>query len=340
MATTRRAVVTGVTGMVGMAVARLLAERGWTVRGVVRRPLDPRPEYLAEEHIGDLGRPESLLGACSGADLVVHAGGLVSDWAPAEEFWRINCGGTRALLREALRAGVDRFTYVGTANVFGFRTDEVINEDSAKICPPFLYPRSKLAAETSVWAAGNRGLGVTVIYPTWVFGPGDRHLAPELVVNLLAGRFVHMGCREAPLELTYSENLAEATVLASTADAGRGAGFIVGDGFGVTLGEFTDAVATTAGLPSPRFTIPTPVAKGLGVVSEAVARFARSSRRPMLTRYAVSSLATGVRFDLRRIQSLGYRPAVPLSEALERALGGVSAHEYKEGRHELRYATG
>ena len=325
MATTRRAVVTGITGMVGMAVAQLLTTQGWTVRGVVRAPLSPRPDYVAEEYLGDLCRPESLAGACRDAELVVHSGGLVSDWSPAEDFWRINRDGTRALLREATRSGVDRFVYVGTANVFGFRTNEVINEDSAKICPPYLYPRSKLAAENSVWEYGERGLGVTAVYPTWVFGPGDRHLVPELVTNLRAGRFVHIGRGQAPLELTYSENLAEAIVLASTADAGRGAGFIVGDGFGATLGDFINATAAAAGVAPPRFSIPFGVAKGLGGISEAVARFVPGSGRPMLTRYAVASLATGVRFDLRRISALGYRPAVSMADGLERTLRAAEA---------------
>ena len=323
MATTRRAVVTGITGMVGMAVARLLATQGWTVRGVVRGPQSPRPDYLAEEHQGDLTRPESLAGACRDAELVVHSGGLVSDWAPAEEFWRINRDGTKALLREAMVSGVSRFVYVGTANVFGFRTDEVIDEGSVKICPPYLYPRSKLAAEDRVWQYGRHGFDVTVIYPTWVFGPGDRHLVPELVANMRAGKFVHIGRGRAHLELTYSENLAEAIVLAATSDAGRGKGFLVGDGFGATLGDFTNALADAAGVAAPSISIPFGVAKMLGGVSETFTRLTRSSTRPMLTRYAVEALATGVRFDLSRIQSLGYRPAISLTEGLRRTLGAI-----------------
>jgi nucleoside-diphosphate-sugar epimerase len=316
----RRAVVTGITGMVGDAVARLLAAQGWTVRGLVRTRQPSLPGHIAEVHVGQLDRPESLAGACRDADLVVHAGGVVSDWAPAEVFWRVNRDGTRALLEEARRSGAGRFTYVGTANVFGFRSGELISEDSAKVCPPFLYPRSKLAAEDSVWEYGERGLDVTVIYPTWVFGPGDRHLVPEMVANLRAGRFVHIGGGRAHLELTYSENLAEAIVLASTVDAGRGRGFIVGDDYDVTLGEFTDAVAATAGVKSPRLSIPFRLAAGLGRASEAFATLTRSSGRPMLTHYAVRALATGVRFDLGRIRSLGYRPAISLHQGLAQTL--------------------
>lgn len=323
MSVTRRAVVTGITGMVGLAVARALTAQGWTVRGVVRRPQHPRPDHMAEEHVGDLSRPESLAGACRNADLVVHCGGLVSDWAPAAEFWRINRDGTQGLLDETLYSGVRRFVYVGTANVFGFRTDEVISEESAKVCPPYLYPRSKLAAENLVWEYGQRGLDVTVIYPTWVFGPGDRHLVPELVANLRAGQFVHMGHGRPPLELTYSENLADAIVLAGTAEAGRGQGFLVGDGFGATLGEFTNALAEAAGLTSPRVSIPVGVAVALGGALETVARLTRSSRRPMLTRYAVRSLATGARFDLGRIQSLGYQPRTSLAEGIRQTLRAV-----------------
>jgi nucleoside-diphosphate-sugar epimerase len=44
----------------------------------------------------------------------------------------------------------------------------------------------------------------------------------------------------------------------------------------------------------------------------------------MLTRYAVRSLATGVRYDLSKIRALGYRPRVGLDEAVRRAVAAAS----------------
>jgi nucleoside-diphosphate-sugar epimerase len=321
----RRAVVTGVAGLVGTAVGRALAHDGWTVRGLVRRPWDDAPKWLGEQWVGDLTSPHTLRGLCADTDLVVHSGAMVSDWAPLDAFWQVNRDGTGSLLDEAQRRRVGRFVWVGTANVFGFRTDTVLHERVVKRCPPFPYPQSKLDTERVVWDYARRGLAVTVVYPSWVFGPGDRHLVPELVARLRAGQFVHIGGGRAPLELTYSENLAEAIILAGTRDEGRGEGFLVGDGYGLTLGGFVEAVASAAGVAPPRFSIPTRAAYSLAAASELVARVTRSESRPMLTRYAVRSLATGVRYDLGKIRALGYRPRIGLDEAVRRAVAAAPA---------------
>lgn len=324
----RRAVVTGVTGCVGQALVPALARHGWTVRGLVRSVHPGAPPPLEELHIGDLADPASLRGLCDGADLVIHAGGLVGDWGPSDTFWRINRDGTRALLEEAVRAGVDRFIYVGTANVFGFRADIVVDELTPKSPSPFPYPQSKLETEKLVWSYRDTGIGITVVYPTWVFGPGDRHLVPEMVERLRRRQLVYLGRAPAPLEVTYSENLAEGIVLMAQSAAARGEGYIVGDGFGSTLAGFIEGLAAAAGLQPPRFSVPLPVAYGLGLASERLATATRSRTRPLLTRYAVRSLATGVRFDLRKIRSLGYDPKIGLAEGLRRAvasLGGESA---------------
>jgi hypothetical protein len=68
-----------------------------------------------------------------------------------------------------------------------------------------------------------------------VFGPGDRHLVPEMVAMLRARQFVRLAGGRPPLELTYSENLADAVLLATLSDTANGESFLVGDGYGVTL---------------------------------------------------------------------------------------------------------
>ncbi len=300
------AVVTGASGCVGGAVSAALAARGWTVRRLVRTG--------GGGHTGDLRDPASLRGLCDGAELVVHAAASLSDWRAGPEIWRVNRDGTAALLAEAERAGVSRFVYVSTVDVFGFRVRSVIDEGSPKACPPYPYSRSKLAGEELALAAG---LPVTVIYPTWVFGPGDRHLMPELTRALRAGALTNIDHGRAHLELTYSENLAEAIVLAAAHPPGR---YIVGDSYGVTFGELLSLVAARLGVPAPRRSVPYPVAFAAAALAELGATLVRRTERPTLTRYAVGSAAGGMRYDLGAISSLGYTPRVDLPTALDRAL--------------------
>jgi nucleoside-diphosphate-sugar epimerase len=208
--------------------------------------------------------------------------------------------------------------YVSTADVFGFRTDVDIDEGEPKQCPPYPYSLSKLEGERLARQRNERGIEVSVVYPTWVFGPGDRHLVPELIDGLRTRQLVYFAGGRTPLELTYSENLGEAIALVATSEAAAGESYIVGDGYGATFGSFIDLLAEGTGLRPPRFSIPVSVAYGAAAVSEAVARATRSSKRPLLTRYAIRSAATGMRYRLAKIRGLGYEPRIGLEEGLRR----------------------
>ncbi len=317
------ALVTGVTGCVGRAVAAALLERGWSVRGLVRAPSPEGTKYA--EHLGDLTDAESLRGSCEGVQLVVHTAADLSDWRPGRRIWEVNRDGTRAILEEALRCGVTRFVYLSTVDVFGFEAGNVIDEMSPKLVPPYAYSRSKLAGENLAWSYHRRGLEITAIYPSWIFGPGDRHLMPELVRGLRDNKLVHFDLGAAPIELTYSENLADAIVLAGTTPGCAGGRFIVGDSYGLTVGQLFDRVAEQIGVLPPNRSIPFPAALTVAALSElaGLAGIGTGSGRPMLTRYAVRSVAGGMQYDLARIRSIGYTPRVGLEEALTRAIAGL-----------------
>jgi 2-alkyl-3-oxoalkanoate reductase len=327
----RVALVTGVSGCVGRAVATALLADGWSVRGLVRTP--PPGDVSFAAHVGDLTRPESLRGACEDVQLVVHAAADLSDWRPGRRIWQVNRDGTDALLAEAARCGVQRFVYLSTVDVFGFDARETIDETSPKLVPAAAYSRSKLAGENLAWSYHRRGLPVTVVYPAWVFGPGDRHFLPEIVRGLRDRRLVHFSRGTSPIELTYSENLADAIVLAGTAPGGAGGRFIVGDSYGVTVGQLFDRVAEQVGVLPPRRSLPRSAALAGAALSElaGLAGIGVGSGRPMLTRYAVRSVAGGMRYDLDRITSIGYKPRVGLTDALTRTIDALEAGAGHDG---------
>ena len=102
-----KALVTGATGFVGAAVARLLCERGWQVRALVRAASDPRnlqalPLELAT---GDLTDPPSLTRAVEGCQALFH---VAADYrlgvADPRPLYRSNIEGTRNVLDAARRA--------------------------------------------------------------------------------------------------------------------------------------------------------------------------------------------------------------------------------------------
>ncbi|QCG97693.1 NAD-dependent epimerase/dehydratase family protein [Azospirillum sp. TSA2s] len=71
--TDRIALVLGATGGIGGEMARALAARGWTVRGLRRKPAEsPRSEGI-DWIVGDAMNAANVLAAAEGAALIVHA---------------------------------------------------------------------------------------------------------------------------------------------------------------------------------------------------------------------------------------------------------------------------
>ena len=87
--------------------------------------------------------------------------------------------------------------------------------------------------------------------------------------------------------MSYIDNLVEAVVLALTRDEAAGQGYIVCDGLAVSWRELTDLLADRLGLPKVKSTIALPLAKVAAIAPETLAKIARSTRHPALTRYEV-----------------------------------------------------
>lgn len=72
--------VGGVTGRQGSAVADELLARGYTVRGMTRKPASPQARVMAEKGVtiveGDYGNPQSLLAAMKGVDKLFFYSGF------------------------------------------------------------------------------------------------------------------------------------------------------------------------------------------------------------------------------------------------------------------------
>src|SRR3984957_15294973 len=95
------ALVTGASGFLGWHVARVLLERGYPVRALVRP--GSRVEGLDVEMVpGDLRDPASLERAVKGCELVFHVAADYRLWAKnPDELYRANVEGTRNLLGAA-----------------------------------------------------------------------------------------------------------------------------------------------------------------------------------------------------------------------------------------------
>ncbi len=124
-------VVTGAGGFLGGHLCRVLAARGWEVRGLARRP--EAASLPAGVRVGCADLPDRVdVELLKGADVIVHAAWAVRETDPARAD-RQNVEGTARLLEAARAAGVGRMVLVSSV--------------AAAPDAPNHYGRSKHAAE-------------------------------------------------------------------------------------------------------------------------------------------------------------------------------------------------
>src|SRR5438105_4925471 len=112
--------VTGASGFVGSAIAAALRARGTAVRVLVR-PTSPRTnlDKADEVVVGDLLDRATIAKALKGARYLVHTAADYRLWAPSPgDILRANVEGTRIVMEEALRAGVERIVYTSSVATF------------------------------------------------------------------------------------------------------------------------------------------------------------------------------------------------------------------------------
>jgi dihydroflavonol-4-reductase len=170
--------VTGATGLIGSHVARLLAARGDELRLTVRPDsrLDAIAGLEAQTVRADVLDRRAIRRAMRGVDRVFHVAGSTNLSLPRVRAFAVNVEGTRIVLEEALRAGVERAVYTSSVAAIGpaprhSTADETQVWDAGRYAIP--YVDSKHEAEVAALRLVARGLPLVIVNPAHVLGPGD-----------------------------------------------------------------------------------------------------------------------------------------------------------------------
>jgi nucleoside-diphosphate-sugar epimerase len=172
--------VTGATGKVGSHLIPRLLAAGYQVRALVRP--GPNVQKLRDQGAeiveGDLVRAEPLDPALKGVETVVHLAAFFRGATP-EQAREVNLVGTESLGAAARQAGVKKFIFASTSNVYPPGLNRPAREDDSPgpEPPSHPYPASKVAAEARLMEQDRDGnLGLCVLRLGFVYGEGDRHV--------------------------------------------------------------------------------------------------------------------------------------------------------------------
>jgi dihydroflavonol-4-reductase len=190
-----KTLVTGGNGFLGSAVVRLLAQRGDELRLTRRRRsrLDNLKDVEHESVQCDVLDRAAVRRALKGVDRVFHLAGLVSMRPEdSERLFEVNVGGTRTVLEECQRAGVERVVYTSSVGAIGPAPEGGATDERQVFTAGHLgipYINSKHEAEGEAYHLAARGLPVVVVNPAYVFGRGDVYgRATSIVRRFMLGR--------------------------------------------------------------------------------------------------------------------------------------------------------
>ncbi|RYZ05414.1 MAG: NAD-dependent epimerase/dehydratase family protein [Alphaproteobacteria bacterium] len=312
--TARRALVTGATGGLGLALVSALRAADYGVRATGRNAAQAaRLAGMGAEFVpADLLKAD-LTKLCRNVDVVFHAAALSSPWGARQAFQRINLDATRSLLQAARGGGVGSFVFVSSPSIYAAMKDQIGLTEASPLPARALnaYAATKREAEEIVLAANATNFRTVSIRPRALIGPDDTVLLPRILALVSRGWFPLFRDGQALVELTDVRDVAQALI-----DADRHRERVGGKAVNVSGGKATevrelvrtlgDALGRTIALRP----VPIGVATTAAKFSEALFGALPGKPEPKLTTYGVATLAYSQTFDLSRARTLlGYEPS-------------------------------
>jgi dihydroflavonol-4-reductase len=264
--------VTGATGFIGGHVTRLLVQRGDAVRVLVRPGAEEalREGLEVETVKGDVGDRRSVRRALRGVDRVFHLAGTTNLRLSRAEVFALNVEGTRNVLEEALRSGVERVVYTSSVAAIGpARKGSVATEtqvwNAARYGIP--YVDAKHEAEEVALGLVERGLPVVVVNPAHVLGAGDRARSSTVLVRRFLRRQIPAYV-DGTLNIVGVEDVAHGHLLAD--DRGvPGQRYILGNR-NFTLDRLFTDLARLSGVEPPSVKLPASIALAMAQAGQWV----------------------------------------------------------------------
>ncbi len=262
-----RIFVAGHRGLVGSAICRELARRGYTeVLTRTRAELDLE-DSAAVERFFAAERPEFVVLAAA------KVGGILANQTYPAEFLRANLLIQNNVIEASRRAGVDRLLFLGSSCIYPRLCPQPIREEyllTGALEPTNRpYALAKIAGVETCWAY-NRQYGTRYLaaMPTNLYGPNDNfdlqtsHVLPALLRKFAdavasgASEVTVWGTGTPRRELLYSDDMAEACVFLLELDEERYGSLLhdeepplinIGTGVDVTIRSLAETVAKLLG---------------------------------------------------------------------------------------------
>ncbi len=311
-----KTLLTGGAGLVGARVARLLAQRGDELRLTVRP--STRLDNLDFEYEAvrcDILDRQAVRRALRGVDRVFHIAGLTSLRASPRELFRVNAGGTRIVLEEALRADVERVVHTSSVAAIGPAPRGAV-ADERQLFPAdgcaLAYAQAKREAEVQALRLAAHGLPVVIVNPAFVLGAGDYTRSSTELVRRFLRREIQAYV-DGAVNVVDVGDVARGHLLADE-HGQNGERYILGNR-NFTLDRLFTDLGRLSGVEPPTLKLPLPAALALARVAESL-----PGRPPFTVTEVRASAQWWAYSSAKAKRELGYDPGHhedPLASTIE-----------------------
>jgi len=256
----RRALITGGAGFIGSHLADHLIASGFEVSVLDDFSTGSRANLT---EAGETSRLKIVEGtvlsggdidrAMSGCDIVFHLAvrSVRHSLGDPIDNHHVNATGTLNALEAARRAGIRRFVYCSSSEVYGNAPDAVMTEDVTVCRPVTVYGGSKLAGEYYTTAYRETyGLPTVVVRPFNAYGPRAHvhgqsgEVIPRFVARILNGqRPVIFGNGANTRDFTFVTEIARGIARASEVDDAVGQVVNIAYGRAVSILDLSTLIA-------------------------------------------------------------------------------------------------
>ena len=337
--------VTGATGFIGSHLTRRLNKLGYKVTAYVRK--GSCLKYLPKKGIkiayGDIKDADCLCKTVKGFDVVFHNAGLVSDWAKKDAFYQTNLEGTKNILKAIKNNNIKRLFVTSTTAVLGEENCLLAKNEDSPYRPRINYSFSSLfesgmnhyriskmlAEKEAIKFCQKYHIDLTVIRPTWVYGPREFGAGPfSFCKAVLDGVPLLPIGKTNRFHVVYVEDLITAFVLALEKNLTGVNIFIIGSLKAPLLRQYLTLFCRNLNKKMPQ-TLPEIFFQPLGLSLEAIYKLFGIKQAPLLTRARIKMFYCNNIYDTSNAcEKLNFSAATPLETGIKKTVRWWKLNKY------------
>ena len=297
--------VTGATGFIGLNLIKKLSQnKDYNISCLLRRSSNVKKlsSYKVKLHFADITSENDLDKITEKFDVIFHCAAYVDD-KNREKLFKVNVLGTENICKLALRLGAGKLIYISSVAVVSGNPQVPLTENLPYRATN-LYGESKIEAEKIAVAYRKAGLSIAIIRPCMVYGEEEPHMMRQILKSIKRRLFPIINGGKNKFHLVYIQNVVDLMIFCLSNDKAFEESLFIADNEVLTVKEVFTIFSQVIGAKPP-LVIP----KKLTAILCLIPIWGRK----------IKFFTKDRAYSVERIKSLGFVPAYPAKESLERS---------------------